>query len=49
MVGVSAGDLCLVVSTGVVTPEHLGLLAPALEYRCVMVFFPMCCGEELLV
>ena len=49
MVGVSAGDLCLVVSTGVVTAEHLRLLAAALKYICVMVFFPMCCGEELLV
>ena len=43
-----AGDLCLVVSAGVVTAERLGVLATALEYRCVMVFFPMCCGEKLL-
>ena len=36
MVGVSAGNLCLVVSAGVVTAEHLGLLAAALEYRCAV-------------
>ena len=38
---VSAG-----VVTGVVTAERLGVLAAALEYRCVMVFFPICCGED---
>ena len=35
MAGVSAGDLCLVVSVGVVTAEHLGVLATALVHSCV--------------
>ena len=49
MVGVSAGDLCWLVGAGVIMADVSGILAATLEYRCVMVFFPMCCGEELLV
>ena len=36
IVGVSAGDLSLVVSAGVITAEHLGVLATALEYTCAV-------------
>ena len=36
MVGMSAGKLCLVDSTGVATAEHLGVLATTLESRCAV-------------